>query len=107
MKIAQGLLLRKQLEKKIAQLEPIKFQGDQGLFETKVQRVNVTEQIDALTMNVPKITLAEITKEYDKYASALRKLDASLQQANWQFDLDFSDSQNPFEPVPKETEPLF
>lgn len=97
MKIAQGLLLRKQLEKKVAQLEPIKQMGEQGLFEAKVQRVNVTEQVDQLQMQVPKITLAEVTKEYDKYASALRKLDASLQKANWQFDLDFTDAENPFE----------
>lgn len=96
MKIAQGLLLRKQLEKKVAQLEPLKLQGDNGLFEVKVNRVNVTEQIDQVTMNVPKVTLAEVTAEYDKYASALRKLDASLQQANWQYDLSFTDEENPF-----------
>ena len=96
MKIAQGLLLRKQLEKKVAQLEPIKQAGDNGLFDVKVQRVNVTEQVDQVTMNVPKLTLADVTAEYDKYASALRKLDAALQQANWQFDLEFSDNDNPF-----------
>ena len=38
MKIAQALLLRKQLEKKVGQLEPIKNMGDQGLFETKVKK---------------------------------------------------------------------
>ena len=97
MKIAQGLLLRKQLEKKVAQLEPIKQMGTQGLFEVKVQRINVTEQVDQVTMNIPKMTLAEVTAEYDKYATALRKLDSSLQQANWAFDLTFTDAENPFE----------
>lgn len=97
MKIAQGLLLRKQLEKKVAQLEPIKQMGENGLFEPKVQRINVTEQVDQIQMSVPKITLADVTKEYDKYASALRKLDASLQKANWEFDLDFTDTDNPFD----------
>ena len=38
MKLAQGLLLRKQLEKKVAQLEPIKQIGERGLLETKILR---------------------------------------------------------------------
>lgn len=96
MKIAQGLLLRKQLEAKIKQLEPIKRMGDQGLFETKVNRINVTNEVDQVTMEIPKITLEEVTREYDKYASALRKLDAAVQKANWEFELDFADSDNPF-----------
>lgn len=97
MKIAQALLLRKQLEKKVAQLEPIKQMGDNGIFATKVNRMNISEQIDEVSIQVPKITLSEVTAEYDKFASALRKLDASIQKANWEFDVDFADSQNPFE----------
>lgn len=98
MKIAQGLLLRKQLEAKVQQLAPLKAQGDQGLFDVKVQRINVTADIDQVTMNVPKITLKEVTAEFDKYATALRKLDAALQQANWAFDLaDFTDAENPLQ----------
>lgn len=97
MKIAQALLLRKQLEKKVAQLEPIKKLGDDGLYETKVTRMSVSEQVDEVSIKVPKITVAEITAEYDKYASALRKLDASVQKANWEFDVDFTDKENPFE----------
>lgn len=95
MKIAQGLLLRKQLERKVNQLEPIKLQGEDGILQTKVRRVNVTEQIDEVQLEVPRITLADVTKEYDKYASALRKLDAAIQRANWEFDLDFADKDNP------------
>jgi len=95
MKIAQGLLLRKQLEKKVAQLEPIKKMGDDGIFETKISRMNISEQIDEVSIQVPKMTLKEVTAEYDKYASALRKLDASIQKANWEFELDFSDKENP------------
>ncbi len=97
MKIAQALLLRKQLEKKVSQLEPIKNMGDQGLFETKVKRLNVGSDIDEVSIQVPKMTLAEVTSEYDKYASALRKIDASIQKANWEFDVDFTDGENPFE----------
>jgi hypothetical protein len=97
MKIAQALLLRKQLEAKVKQLEPIKQMGDQGIWETKVRRVNVTEQMDEVTIQAPRITLNDVTKEYDKYATALRKLDASVQKANWEFDVDFKDKENPFE----------
>lgn len=100
MKIAQALLLRKQLEKKVAQLEPIKKAGEEGLFETQIKRVNVTEQMDEITINAPKITLGDATSEYDKYATALRKLDASIQKANWEFDVDFKDGENPFENKP-------
>lgn len=100
MKIAQALLLRKQLEKKVAQLEPIKNYGEQGLFETKTKRINVSEQFDEVSLQIPKLTLADVTGEYDKYASALRKLDASIQKANWEFDVDFSDKENPFEKQP-------
>jgi hypothetical protein len=95
MKIASALLLRKQLEKKVAQLEPIKKLGDDGLFETKVKRLNITEQIDEVSIQVPKMTLSDVTAEYDKYATALRKLDASIQKANWEFDVDFTEKENP------------
>ena len=97
MKLAQGLLLRKQLEKKIAQLEPIRKMGDDGVLQTKVRRINISDDTDSLEIDVPRVTLSEITAEYDKYATALRKLDASIQQANWQYDLDFADAENPFE----------
>ena len=101
MKIAQALLLRKQLEAKVKQLEPVKQAGEQGLFETKVKRINVTEQMDEVTIQTPKITLEDATAEYDKYASALRKIDASIQKANWEFDVDFADKENPFDKVSK------
>ena len=97
MKIAQALLLRKQLEQKVAQLQPIKQLGDQGIFETKVKRINVTDQMDEVSIQTPRTTLEEVTKTFDKYASALRKLDASIQKANWQFDVDFTDAENPFD----------
>jgi hypothetical protein len=96
MKIAQSLLLRKQLEAKIKQLEPIKTMGEQGIFETKTKRLNVSEQWDEITIQTPRVSLKEITEEYDKYATALRKLDAAIQKANWEFDVDFTENENPF-----------
>lgn len=92
MKIAEALLLRKQLEAKVKQLEPLKINGDRGVFELKVERINVNENVDEAKIQIPKVTLEEITKEYDHYASELRKLDASIQKANWQFDVDYKEA---------------
>jgi len=91
MKIAEGLLLRKQLEAKVKQLEPLKVNGEQGLYEAKSERININENVDEVKMTIPRVELKEITKEYDRYATQLRKLDASIQKANWEFDLDFKE----------------
>jgi len=97
MKIAEALLLRKQLESKVKQLEPLKTAGENGVYENKVERRNVSDSIDEVSMQIPKIKLSEITAEYDKYATALRKLDAAVQEANWTFDLpSFKEADNPF-----------
>lgn len=89
MKIAEGLILRKQFADKVQQLAPIKQMGEQGLFDVKTKRVNISDTIDDVTLQVPRLTLADVTKEYDYYASELRKLDGAIQKANWQFDIDF------------------
>ena len=89
MKIAEALLLRKQLESKVRQLEPIKQFGDNGLFEIKTERKSVSETVDEVTFGIPKVNLSEVTKEYDHYATELRKLDAAIQRANWQYDVEY------------------
>lgn len=95
MKIAEGLLLRKHLEAKVKQLEPLKLNGEKGLFEVQTQRTSVNENVDEIKIQSPRITLEEITKEYDYYASELRKLDGAIQKANWEFELDFKESKKP------------
>lgn len=94
MKLAEGLLLRKHLATKVQQLQNIKIQGEQGLLEVKFQRKPVNSDtsaaVDEIVAQVPKITMSQLTKEYDLYASELRKLDAAIQQANWQFDLNYT-----------------
>ncbi len=101
MKIAEGLLLRKQLEAKVKQLEPLKVQGDNGLFELKTKRVKITDEIDEITLQTSRVSMADVTREYDHYASELRKLDSSIQQANWIYDLDYSESSKPGKEVVK------
>jgi hypothetical protein len=97
MKIAEALLLRKQLEAKVKQLEPLKLQGENGVYAEKVERIHVSENVDQLRMVIPKLTLTDITKTYDHYASELRKLDASIQKANWSFDVDYKEVVQPTE----------
>lgn len=87
MKLAEALVLRKHLEAKVKQLEPIKLQGDRGLFEIQTQRTKVSDEVDEIKTQLPKITLEEITTEYNKYSKALRELDTAIQQTNWLADL--------------------
>jgi|ERR1044072_2859758 hypothetical protein len=87
MKLAEALVLRKHLEAKVEQLKPLKLQGDKGLFEVQTNRKSVSENVDEITTQVPKITLKDVTEEYDRYSKALRQLDTAIQQTNWQAEL--------------------
>lgn len=88
MKIAEALVMRKHLEQKVEQLKPIKIAGEQGVFELKTERVKVTDEVDEIKFQIPKVDFHEITKEYDMYSKALRELDTAIQQANWTADVD-------------------
>lgn len=87
MKLAEALVLRKHLADKVKQLEPLYMQGEKGLFETRTERKNVSDTVDEVKIQVPKVTLEEVTKEYDKYSKALRQLDTSIQETNWATEL--------------------
>lgn len=95
MKVAQALLLRKQLAEKVEQLRPLKVNGDNGLFESKVQRRKVSEEVDEVSIQVPKVTVADITRTFDHYATQLRKLDAAIQEANWKNEIEFTETEAP------------
>lgn len=95
MKLAEALLLRKQLTGKVDQLRPLKQIGDNGVFDQKVQRRSVSDNVDEVTIVTPRVTLADITATYDHYASELRKLDASIQQANWAYDVTYTETPAP------------
>jgi len=92
MKIAEALLLRKQLAQKVEQLAPLKTAGDNGVFEEKVERMNVSDTVDEVKLTIPKVELKEITKEYDHYAGELRKIDAAIQQANWKYEVEYTET---------------
>lgn len=88
-KLAEALLRRKELTAKVTVLAQLK---PQQLFELKVQRKNVTENIDDIVAQVPKLTASQVTAEYDFYARQLRLCDAAIQQANWSTEIDVGDT---------------
>lgn len=95
MKIAEALLLRKQFEAKVAQLQPLKLQGENGVYEMKVDRVSVNDNVDEVRAKIPRVELADITAEFDHYATELRKIDTAIQKANWAFDVDYTEAKKP------------
>lgn len=90
MKLAEALVLRKHLEAKVKQLEPLKMAGANGLFELKTERTKVSDEVDEVKIQVPKVELKDITKEYDLYSKALRQLDTAIQEANWKASVSFT-----------------
>ena len=92
MKLAEALVLRKHLEMKVKQLEPLKLQGDKGLFEVQTTRHTISENVEEVKTQLPKVTLHEVSAEYDKYSKALRQLDVKIQEANWKTAITFDDS---------------
>lgn len=79
-KLADALLRRKELAQKVQVLANIKANA---LFEVRAQRTRVTESLDDVVANVPKLTASQVTQEYDWHARQLRLIDAAIQQANW------------------------
>lgn len=78
--LAEALLRRKELNDKVAQLKQVKTEAT---FEVKARRQQVTDSLEDIQMSVPKLTVSQLTEEYDYYARQLRLLDAVIQQANW------------------------
>lgn len=78
--LADALLRRKELSQKVEQVKAVKAAG---VFELRTERRKAHEGIDDIVANVPKLTLSQVTAEYDYYAGALRRLDSAIQQANW------------------------
>lgn len=79
-KLAEALLRRKELQEKVDQIRTIK---DKDLFEVKARRQHISEGIDEVIAQVPKVELNQVTKEFDFYAKQLRLVDSAIQNANW------------------------
>ena len=87
--LAEALLRRKELAGKVAQLSQL---DNRELFEVKAERRKVTDSLDDIVARVPKLTAAEVTAEYDYYARALRRIDAVIQRANWETQVEVDNS---------------
>ena len=85
MKLAEGLLRRKELHDKVSRIMQIK---EKDIYEVKTTRKAAHEGIDDIIAAVPKLDLKEVTKEYDFYSKRLRLIDAAIQQANWTVELE-------------------
>ena len=88
MKLAQALLRRKELQQKVDLLKVI---DAKALYENRVKRVPVTDNVDQVIADVPKLTAAEVTREHDFHARQLREVDAAIQQANWNTEIEVDD----------------
>lgn len=84
-KLAEALLRRKELQEKCDHLRRI---DQSALYEVKARRVKVTDNLDDLVAEVPKLTASQVTREYDFYAKQLRLVDGIIQQTNWTTEMD-------------------
>lgn len=89
-KLAEALLRRKELNDKVGILK--NFKDKDVYYEIRGQRAKVTEGLDDINANYPKLEVGQVTKEYDFYARQLRLIDAAIQQANWTTELELNDS---------------
>jgi len=87
--LAEALLRRKELQEKVEHLKPI---NQEKLFEVRVNRQQVTEGIDNVVAQVPKVAITQVTHAFDWHAKALRKIDATIQRANWETQIDIDES---------------
>lgn len=79
--LAEALLRRKELQGKVEVLK--KFKETQVYYEVRGQRVKVTEGLEDINANYPKLEASQVTAEFDWHARQLRLIDAAIQQANW------------------------
>ena len=84
MKLADALLRRKELQEKVDQIRRIKAED---VYEMRFKRQKVSEDVDDIQAQVPKLELNQVTEEYDYYAKRLRLIDAAIQQLNWTTDI--------------------
>lgn len=88
-KLAEALLRRKELNDKVDRLRQIQAAD---LFEMKFKRTKITEDLDDIQAQVPKLAASQVTAEFDFYARQLRLVDAAIQQANWTTEIEVGDT---------------
>ncbi len=79
-KVANLLLRRKELQDKVDTLKSVNVPD---WWETKVKRVNVSDTIDDVRLQIPLLEVRQITAALDWHSKQLRLVDAAIQQSNW------------------------
>ena len=80
-KLAEALLRRKELNSKVEQL--FKIKDNDMFYQLRSKRISVTDGVDNLDADFPKLIASQVTAEYDFYARQLRLIDGKIQQTNW------------------------
>jgi 3-methyladenine DNA glycosylase AlkC len=78
-KLAEALLRRKELQKKVDFLRRV---NEKTLYKGKAQHQQVTESLDDIMAQMPKLKPEEVTATFNWHARQLRLVDAAIQQAN-------------------------
>lgn len=79
--LAEALLRRKELQEKVKILKS--FKENQLFYQVRGERKKVTEGLDDISADFPKMEAGQVTREHDWHARQLRLVDAAIQQANW------------------------
>jgi hypothetical protein len=85
-KLAEALLRRKELQAKVDQLHRIK--DTDMVYQLRSKRIKVNEGFDDLDADFPKLTVGQVTAEYDHYSRQLRLIDGKIQHTNWTATID-------------------
>lgn len=88
--LAEALLRRKELSEKVKILKS--FKENQLFYQVRGERKKVTEGLDDISADFPKMEAGQVTREHDWHARQLRLVDAAIQQANWTQKVSVDDS---------------
>jgi hypothetical protein len=99
--LAEALLRRKELSEKVKVLK--NFKENQLFYQIRGERKKVTEGLDDISADFPRMQAGQVTREHDWHARQLRLIDAAIQQANWTTKIPIDDSiMSEYKEPPKE-----
>jgi hypothetical protein len=61
---------------------------ESGVIKTVLRRKKISEDVDDIHAEIPLLSASQVTAEYDFYAKQLRIIDAKIQFANWNTQVD-------------------
>tara|TARA_R100001163_G_C4997272_1_gene147735 strand:- start:416 stop:736 length:321 start_codon:yes stop_codon:yes gene_type:complete len=79
--LAELLIRRNDLKDKLERVKPL---TNRDLYGQKVQRISVSDSVDEVTVQVPRLSYDEIDGNWNHISRQLRKVDALIQRTNWE-----------------------